>query len=75
VWSARERLLIRLADDLHGGRDLPDEFWAQLRSHWSEDQLLELIVLVGWYRTISQLLVSTGVELEPWAARFPSVDG
>ncbi|GAA1619401.1 carboxymuconolactone decarboxylase family protein [Kribbella sancticallisti] len=73
VWSPRERLLVRLADDLHDGRHVSDEFWAQLHSQWSDDQLLELIVVVGWYRVISQLLVSTGVELEPWAARFSSV--
>ncbi|NIK61967.1 carboxymuconolactone decarboxylase family protein [Kribbella shirazensis] len=74
VWSARERLLIRLADDLQSGLCVSDELWAQLQRLWSDDQLLELIVVVGWYRMISQLLTSLRVELEPWAARFASVD-
>jgi 4-carboxymuconolactone decarboxylase len=73
VWSQRERLLVRLADDLHDGRHVSDRLWAQLQSQWADDQLLELIVVVGWYRVISQLLVAIGVELEPWAARFSSV--
>jgi 4-carboxymuconolactone decarboxylase len=72
VWSGREALLVRLADELHDSADLSDELWAELERHWSNDQLLELIVIAGWYRLISQLLRAARTELEPWAAHFPT---
>jgi 4-carboxymuconolactone decarboxylase len=72
VWSEREALLVRLADELHDGADLADELWAELERHWSNQQLLELIVIAGWYRLISQILTAARIELEPWAARFPT---
>ena len=34
-------------------------------------QLLELLITVGWYHTISFVANAARVPLEPWAARFP----
>jgi hypothetical protein len=31
-----------------------------------------LVITAGWYHTISYVINATGVQLEPWAARFPS---
>jgi 4-carboxymuconolactone decarboxylase len=78
VWSERDALLVRLSDQLHDDADVTDELWRALERHWTHPQLLELIVTAGWYRLISQVLRSTRVEAEPWAARFPAaipVDG
>jgi 4-carboxymuconolactone decarboxylase len=78
VWSERDALLLRLCDQLHDDADVTDELWRELERHWTHPQLLELIVTAGWYRLISQVLRSTRVEAEPWAARFPAttpVDG
>jgi hypothetical protein len=33
-------------------------------------QLLELIILCGWYRTLSTVITTVGLPLEPWAARI-----
>ena len=74
AWSGREALLVRLADELHEGPEVTDELWTELERHWSHDQLLELIVIAGWYRLISQILTAARIELEPWAARFPTPD-
>jgi alkylhydroperoxidase family enzyme len=74
AWSEREALLVRLADELHDGTEVTDELWTDLERHWSHDQLLELIVIAGWYRLISQILTTARTQLEPWAARFPAPD-
>ena len=37
-----------------------------------DDQLLELVVVAGWYRLISYVINAAQVELEPWAPRFPA---
>jgi alkylhydroperoxidase family enzyme len=71
-WSQQDALLIRLADELHDTSTVSDDLWAQLRSHYTDQQLLELIVTAGWYRTIAYGTNAARVPLESWAARFPT---
>jgi alkylhydroperoxidase family enzyme len=71
AWSERDRLLIRLADEIHEVADLSDSLWSKLIEHWSNEELIELVVTAGWYRVISALVNTIHPELEPWAARFP----
>jgi 4-carboxymuconolactone decarboxylase len=71
-WSQQDALLIRLADELHDTSTVSDDLWAQLRSHYTDQQLLELIVTAGWYRTIAYVTNAARVPLESWAARFPT---
>jgi 4-carboxymuconolactone decarboxylase len=71
AWSDRDRLLIELADVLHDTADVPDELWPALSAYWTGNQLLQLIVLIGWYHTISFVANAVGVPLESWGARFP----
>lgn len=75
AWSARDALLIRLADELCDTATLSDALWAALAEHWSPPQLLELIVLVGWYRLLAGVINGAGVVREAWAARFPAPPG
>jgi len=70
-WSAPDLLLLRLCDSLHQSCELPDDLWEELRSSFSEDAILELLLLNGLYRTVSILTVGLRMSLEPWAARFP----
>ena len=71
VWSERDRLLLRLADELHDSDHVGEELWRELAACWSEPQLLELVVTAGWYRTLSYVLNAVAIQREPWAARFP----
>jgi 4-carboxymuconolactone decarboxylase len=70
-WGEGDALLIRLCDELNAGATLSDELWDGLRRHWSEPQIVELVVLAGWYRTISGVINAAQLEPEPWAARLP----
>ena len=72
AWSEAERTLIRLVDELHGDARISDALWSELRRHWRDDQLVELIVLAGFYHTISFVVNGLGVEREEYAARFPA---
>jgi hypothetical protein len=49
-----------------------DELWAALAARWSPPQLLELLVVAGWYRLLAGVLNAARVERETWAARFPA---
>lgn len=71
AFSAQDAQLIAAADALHDSDTIPDELWAALSARLAEDQMLELVILAGWYRLISCVINAAGVELEPWAARFP----
>jgi 4-carboxymuconolactone decarboxylase len=69
-WSESDRLLIRMADELHETATISDDLWPQLARHWTEEQLLVLIALAGQYHLISFLANALRVPLEAWAPRF-----
>jgi alkylhydroperoxidase family enzyme len=65
-WSPRQALLLRAADELHADRRISDEVWAGLRPLLSDQQLIELCLLVGHYEMLAMTLNS--LEVEPDAA-------
>jgi hypothetical protein len=50
--------------------DLYDETWNELTEEFTDAQLLDLILLCGWYRTISGLCRALRIDLEHKAPRF-----
>lgn len=71
--SGRDRLLVRLVDALHAAADVEDDLWAQLAAEFSEPQLLDLLLLCGWYHAISFVARAARVPLEPGAPTFAQV--
>lgn len=71
IWAERDRLLVRLVDELHDTAQVSDGLWTALARHWTEPQLLAMLLLVGWYHAISFVLNGARVELEAYAPRFP----
>ena len=71
AWSERDALLIRLVDELHDTATVSDALWEKLAQHWTQPQLLELLLIAGWYHAISYLANGARVEREEWAPRFP----
>jgi alkylhydroperoxidase family enzyme len=70
-WSQDDRLLLRLCDELHDSATVSDELWEALRQRHSEEAMLELLLLAGFYRTVSYLCNAVRLPLESDAARFP----
>ena len=70
-WSEPDTLVIRLCDELNAVARVSDELWEKLKENWSDVQLIELVVLAGWYRTISYVINAAQIEPEPWAAAPP----
>jgi alkylhydroperoxidase family enzyme len=71
-WGGEESLLIRFCDALHAACDIDDALWTELRARFSEEAVLELLLLAGFYRTVSYLTNALRLPLEPYAARFPT---
>jgi alkylhydroperoxidase family enzyme len=72
-WSVEDRLIIRLADQLHDASRVDDALWAELSGRFAADQLVELIVLAGLYHAVSYVINAIGIQHEPFAPRFPNV--
>jgi alkylhydroperoxidase family enzyme len=70
-WSDDDRLLLRLCDTLHHEASVDDALWQLLAVRFSEGALIELLMVAGFYRTVSYLTNALRLPLEPAAARFP----
>lgn len=70
-WSEADAALVRLADELCIDNLVSDDTWHALSATWSEPQLLELLMLAGYYRLVSGVLNSAGVSLEPATPGWP----
>jgi len=70
-WSDADAELVRMADELCADNVVADDTWHALSEHWSEAQLLELLMLAGYYRLVSGVLNSAGVALEPTTPGWP----
>ena len=72
-WADDERALLRLCDALHRDCTLDDVLWQQLKQHFGDEAMLELLMLAGFYRTVSYLTNALRLPLEPGAAPFPQL--
>jgi 4-carboxymuconolactone decarboxylase len=71
-WSADDRALIALADDLAADDCVGDATWSALAGRWSDAELVELLVVAGFYRLVSGFLNSAAVQLDDGVPGFPT---
>jgi alkylhydroperoxidase family enzyme len=64
-WSDADRPLIQFADELCQTNTVSDATWAPLAERFSEQQLVELTILCGFYRLVAGALNTLQVELDP----------
>ncbi len=74
VWSPREALIVSLADQLHETSRVGSDLWEDLAAEWSEQQLLEMLVIAGFYHAVSYTVNALELPPEEWAARFPEAE-
>jgi alkylhydroperoxidase family enzyme len=70
-WNDDDAALVAMVDELCADDVVSDATWARLSGRWDEEQLLELVVLAGYYRLVSGLLNSVGVALEAETPGWP----
>jgi 4-carboxymuconolactone decarboxylase len=71
-WADRERHLLRATDELHHDQCITDGTWTGLQATFDEQQLLDLVFLVGQYHLVSMALNSFGVPREEGVPGFPA---
>jgi acyl-CoA reductase-like NAD-dependent aldehyde dehydrogenase len=77
AWSktsidTRRAALIAMADELAADDCVTDATWAVLAARWGAAELVELLVVAGFYRLVSGFLNSAGVQLDPGVPGFPA---
>ena len=71
-WAPDQAAAFRMATELHETSEVSDECFAELRAHFDDEQILELVVTAGWYHVISYVIAACRLENEEWAERFPA---
>lgn len=70
-WSPREQALITAVDALHEQATWSDREFMALQTHFDSDQIMEILLLSGFYRTVAYIANGLALPLEEGAARFP----
>jgi alkylhydroperoxidase family enzyme len=73
-WSSAEQTLIATVDALHDRATLDDAEFKALSAHYDDAKVFEIILLCGFYRTVSYLANGLALPLEETAARFPKAN-
>jgi alkylhydroperoxidase family enzyme len=71
-WSEAEKAMLVAVDALHQRATLSDAQFGALKTHYDDTKILEIILLCGFYRTVSYLVNALALPLEPNAERFPA---
>ena len=71
AWSEKDGALIAMVDQLHETSTIDDALWTTLAAHFDEGQLVELLMLAGWYHAIAFVCNAARVPFESWAAPWP----
>ena len=70
-WSVAEQAMIAAVDALHIRATLDEARFNALSAHYDDAKIFEIILLCGFYRTVSYLANGLALPLEANAARFP----
>jgi AhpD family alkylhydroperoxidase len=63
AWSAADRALLDVVDELLADRTVSDERWAALTAVFDDDRCLEILMLCGFYAMLAGML--NGLQVEP----------
>lgn len=63
-WSDTERLLLVAADELHRDSAISDAIWTGLARRYDEQEMIEIVMVVGYYHLVAMMLKSVGVPAD-----------
>jgi 4-carboxymuconolactone decarboxylase len=64
-WSAFERTLLQMVDELRYDAMISDTTWKALRTKYSDQQIMESLFTAAQYQLVSMALNTLGVQLDP----------
>ena len=63
-FDERDRAILRLTDELLVTPRASDAILAAMRTHFSDRELCEAVLTIGFYMMVARFLETTGVDLE-----------
>ena len=73
-WTEeRDRILIDAVDELFESAQISDQLWQGFKDILSDQQILDVLLMTGWYHAISFAANGTHLALEPGVPRFADV--
>lgn len=72
-WSKSEQVLIAAVDALHARATLSEAEFKAMSAHYDDAKIFEIILLCGFYRTVSYFANGLALPLEEGAVRFPAM--
>ncbi len=74
-WADPELVLISAVDELESTGSWSQPTWAALGRDLDDEQRMELLIALGWYRTICTLCNGLALPVEGWMRRWPESVG
>ena len=71
-WTRGEEAIITAVDALEASGTWSDAVWESLTPHLDEEQRIELLIVIGWYRTICTLCNAMALPNEDWFRPWPA---
>ena len=71
-WDDFERALLQAADELHGSRFISGSTWEALAARYTDEELREVVLIVGNYTQLAMFQNALGAQLPPGFEGLPS---
>ena len=71
-WSSDDAALVALADELCADHCVSDATWDALKRRWSDNEIMELLLVAGNYMLVSGFLNSVGAQLDAGVPGWPN---
>ena len=74
-WDDFERALLAAADELHASRFISDSTWNVLAEGYTDDELRQVVMVVGNYTQLAMFQNALGAQLPAGSPRLPADGG
>lgn len=71
--EGRDRILVAAVDELFDSAQISDVLWSRLSEVFTDEQILDVLLMTGWYHAICFAANGMQLALEPGAPRFADV--
>jgi hypothetical protein len=71
-WEPSEETLCRAVDELHDLCRIENDTWQALSEQFNDNQLIYVVMLVGYYHMIGFVANALRIEVEPGLVGFSS---
>ncbi|MFE7421082.1 carboxymuconolactone decarboxylase family protein [Rhodococcus sp. NPDC057529] len=68
-WNALTAAKLQAVDDIYRNQRISAETWEIIAQEYSDQQLIELLMLIGFYSMTGWILNSIGIEVDEWLSQ------